>query len=259
MAYRMTDFGEKLRHAREDRGVSLRQIAAKTKISLAALEALERNDVSKLPGGIFSRSFVRAYSAEVGLDPDRTVAEFLDRFQLETPPEPPAHVVTAAESAYETERQAAAMALRAIIAVLVVGGIVAFFVFRGGKADDSSPAAVGTPQARAEVATTPPSSAQPAVPAVDDALTASGPMRLEIHPTRACWVKLSADGEDVFAKLMQAGQKEVVTVRQSAVITIGDAGAFAYSIDGRPGKPLGKSGEVRTARISRETLAEFLR
>ena len=50
-----------------------------------------------------------------------------------------------------------------------------------------------------------------------------------------------------------------MTVRQSAVITIGDAGAFAYSIDGRPGKSLGKSGEVKTARISRETLAEFLR
>ena len=69
----MTDFGKKLRHAREERGVSLRQIAAKTKITLAALEALERNDVSKLPGGIFSRSFVRTYAAEVGLDPDETV------------------------------------------------------------------------------------------------------------------------------------------------------------------------------------------
>lgn len=254
----MTDFGEKLRQAREQRGVSLRQIAANTKISLAALEALERNDVSKLPGGIFSRSFVRAYAAEVGLDPDRTVAEFLERFHLEVPPEPAAHVVTEEESAHETERRAVGVAVRAIVAVLVFGGILAFFVLRGGD-DASSTAAAVPPPPRAEVATTPPSSAQPAVPAVDDVLRATGPMRLEIHPTGPCWIKITADGEDVFAKLMQAGQKEVLTVRQSAVISIGDAGAFAYSIDGRPGKPLGTAGEVKTARITRETLAEYLR
>ena len=56
----MSDFGGKLRLERERRGISLRQIAASTKISIAALEALERNDVSKLPGGFLpGRSCVR--------------------------------------------------------------------------------------------------------------------------------------------------------------------------------------------------------
>ena len=54
------DFGSRLRAARERRGVSLRQIATATKISVSALEALERNDLSRLPGGIFSRAFVRS-------------------------------------------------------------------------------------------------------------------------------------------------------------------------------------------------------
>ena len=66
----MTDFGGKLRQAREGRGVSLSQIAAATKISVVSLEALERNDLSRLPGGIFSRAFVQSYAQEVGLDPD---------------------------------------------------------------------------------------------------------------------------------------------------------------------------------------------
>src|SRR5213083_1046789 len=76
-------FGGALREARERRGVSLRQIANATKISVAALEALERNDISRLPGGIFSRAFVRSYAIEVGLDPEETVKEFLDRFHDE--------------------------------------------------------------------------------------------------------------------------------------------------------------------------------
>src|SRR5215212_9058012 len=73
-------FGAKLREARERRGLSLRQVANATKISIGALEALERNDVSRLPGGIFSRAFVRSYAVEVGLDPDLTVMEFITNF-----------------------------------------------------------------------------------------------------------------------------------------------------------------------------------
>src|SRR5512142_2683419 len=79
----MADFGAELREARERKGVSLRQIAAATKISVGALEALERNDISKLPGGIFSRAFVRSYATEIGLDPDETIRKFLAQFPAE--------------------------------------------------------------------------------------------------------------------------------------------------------------------------------
>ena len=72
-----SDFGSKMRRAREQGGVSLRQIAEATKTSMSALEALERNDPSRLPGGIFSRAFVRSYAAEIGVDPEQAVREFL--------------------------------------------------------------------------------------------------------------------------------------------------------------------------------------
>src|SRR5207237_2330707 len=74
------DFGRRLREARERRGISLRQIAAATKISMSVLEALERNNISRLPGGIFSRAFVRSYASEVGLDPEATIQEFIAQF-----------------------------------------------------------------------------------------------------------------------------------------------------------------------------------
>lgn len=74
------DFGMKMRRLREERGVSLRQIADVTRISLSVLEALERNDISRLPGGIYGRAFVRAYAIEVGLDPEQAVRDFLSQF-----------------------------------------------------------------------------------------------------------------------------------------------------------------------------------
>src|SRR3954454_6346653 len=73
-------FGQRLRDGRERRGVSLRQIANATKISVAVLDALERNDLSKLPGGIFARAFVRPYAIEVGLDPEATIQDFIAQF-----------------------------------------------------------------------------------------------------------------------------------------------------------------------------------
>src|SRR5205809_5936196 len=77
-------FGGALRAARERRGISLRQIANATKISVSALEALERNEISRLSGGIFSRAFVRSYASEVGLDPDEMIQEFLAQFSHDT-------------------------------------------------------------------------------------------------------------------------------------------------------------------------------
>jgi cytoskeletal protein RodZ len=77
---RSVDFGARLREARERRGLSLREIADATKIAARSLEALERNDIARLPGGIFSRAFVRAYAVHVGLDPEETISEFMATF-----------------------------------------------------------------------------------------------------------------------------------------------------------------------------------
>jgi hypothetical protein len=79
-----SDFGSRMRHVREQRGVSLRQVAQTTKLSVSALEALERNDISRLPGGIFSRAFVRSYAAEIGANPEETVRDFLSQFPHES-------------------------------------------------------------------------------------------------------------------------------------------------------------------------------
>lgn len=77
---RSADFGARLREARERHNLSLREIADATKISARSLEALERNDIARLPGGIFSRAFVRAYAERVGLDPEETISEFMSSF-----------------------------------------------------------------------------------------------------------------------------------------------------------------------------------
>lgn len=68
--------GEKLRLARETRGVALRDISEQTRISMRFLEAIESDDYRRLPGGIFNRSFIRAYAKFIGYDEQEAMDEY---------------------------------------------------------------------------------------------------------------------------------------------------------------------------------------
>jgi transcriptional regulator with XRE-family HTH domain len=106
----MTDprsFGAWLQRERERRGITLRSIADRTKIGAGLLEGLERGDVSRWPGGIYRRAFVRGYADAVGLDGDLVVANF----ERVYPSDPAAVVPAAAAAAPTLERPEMRLAL----------------------------------------------------------------------------------------------------------------------------------------------------
>ena len=72
-------FGERLRLHREERKISLSAVSEQTKIKLSLLDALERDDLSHWPLGLFGRSYIRSYAQAIGLDPAATLREFLER------------------------------------------------------------------------------------------------------------------------------------------------------------------------------------
>ena len=122
------DFGTKMRRLREGRGVSLRQIADATKISIGALEALERNDISRLPGGIFSRAFVRSYAAEVGLDPEETVRDFMVQFPDDSVTAGSPHAPKPMYDLDEPRRwRGGPLTVVALVALSVLIGVILFF------------------------------------------------------------------------------------------------------------------------------------
>src|SRR6476660_8450776 len=121
-------FGGKLRDARERRGISLREIANTTKISMSALEALERNDLARLPGGIFSRAFVRSYALEVGLDPEETIREFLAQCPADsmTAGHPPSEHLDDGDT-IESDRRMASTFLRLVLISVPIAAVVLYF------------------------------------------------------------------------------------------------------------------------------------
>jgi cytoskeleton protein RodZ len=73
-------FGARLRRERERRDIELASISENTKISVSLFEALERDDVSRWPSGIFRRAFIRSYAVAIGLDAEAIAREFLERY-----------------------------------------------------------------------------------------------------------------------------------------------------------------------------------
>jgi cytoskeletal protein RodZ len=273
------DFGGKLRAARERRGISLRQIANATKISVAVLEALERNDISRLPGGIFGRAFVRSYAVEVGLDPETTIQDFIAQF--------PADSVTAGHptsahvedhEAHESDRRMATTFVRLVAISVPLAAAVVYFGLSGrqGTHTEAAPAAPVEAAAPAPKPNTDPPAAPP--PAVSPAPAASTPApgasgsspttplaapvddRLTVGLTvkRPCWVTATVDGRRTINRLLQPGETTTMEVRKELVLTAGDASAVALTLNGAEARPLGNTGDVVTVRLNPTNFKSYM-
>ena len=263
--------GERLREARERQKVSLHAIAEKTNISVRFLDAIEKNQFAKLPGGIFLRGFIRSYAIQVGLDPDATVAQFL-----------------ADEPSYreETDDGPVRRGDGPGMGVLIVAGLVLIgvtlglvYVFApdwlGFRTATTPPATVVSDTLAADSSFQPTpavaTSAETTIPATTSIVTApvataavasqpeapASPLRLVIAPSGRCWVQVTADGQVRVAREFAAGERMTVDAAESLRITAGNAGAFAYELNGRPGRPLGTAGQVARATIEPATIAQF--
>lgn len=81
-----TEFsGALLRQIREAVGVELREIAERSKIGMAYLQALEAEVFGKLPAPVYVRGFLAEYARALGLDPERVKQTYLDRYRAARP------------------------------------------------------------------------------------------------------------------------------------------------------------------------------
>lgn len=262
----MSALGEDLRLARERAGISLHGLSERTKIREGLLDAIEHNQFGRLPAGLLTRGFLRAYAREVGLEPESIVKRY------NTEVGPPALAYARPQPRTPDEIRTVARRIQFGLAALVAVGIIAFVIYvvdhrrvavvpppaSVASTDDAStrpaPApAADTVQPAANVVTPPapaPSSASaPPLP--------SGRLTLSINPTAAVWVEATADGRRAVYSLVYPNEPRVVEANEQIDLRVGDAGAFQYSIDGVRGRSLGVPGKIANAHITRSNRADF--
>jgi cytoskeletal protein RodZ len=244
--------GERIRQARESRGLSLEAISRVTRVSAAALAAIDRNDVASLPPYPYSKGFIEAYAREIGLDPHQTAWDFLDQFAA-TGPRPaapevhdlPPHVVIEGRPRRPVW-----------LAVALVGLVLFFFISRdpaveepsasGATAATAEPEAAAAVQQASAAVESPPVSGQAASAAHAQALSvvvvANGP----------AWIEAHSDGRRVLYELLEPGASPHLSADREVRLRVGDAGAVSLTVNNRPVGVLGARGAVRDLLITPE-------
>lgn|SRR5574341_77317 len=265
--------GERLRNAREARGLSLRAVADATRIRTIYLQALEEERFDQLPGAVYARGFLRTYADALGLDADRLMDSYPGAFE----PPVPAQIGVTAEIPIQpaAPRSRLRIVVTYIAAILAAGlvliGVIGYLQLRQFNqpvpSEVAAPAPVQTPPAPpAQVAPprsapapapapvgpseAPPQSSQPPVaapeppqpskpeppqPAVIDGVS------LEIRTQGTSWLRVTADGERVFQGLLHEGEARTWQAKRRLTIRVGNSPVVQVMVNGqRVPAPAGK-------------------
>ena len=236
-----------LRLARERLGLSLRDVADRTRIRVAILDAIENQDIERLPPAIFTRGFVKAYAREVGLDPRTTAADYAALVEPSTAPSDHVRQIRPTDVGLPdrlSERERSSLVTAALI---VAAGLVFVLV---NQWTPSPPSADNDASATAVATTGETGATRPEVPRTPN-------MRIDLAPRGPCWIEATADGDLVIYKLLDAGDRYAIEGYEDLVLKVGDPSALAYSINGTRGRPLGPAGRSTTVHVTRENIGQF--
>lgn len=249
---RTLDPSSRLREAREKRGMSHRQVAEATKLSVRAIESLERNALNELPEGIYRRSMVRAVAREVGLNPDQVLSEFT-AINPAAFPAPPSVVVAEPQAATSFNKM-----LTVVSAVLpLLAGVLYFGVPMARAIIGESPKqVVAEPRridpARAEV-----------VPVggfveASDTIARPVPVVVTLTISSRCQLRVVADGVEIIGRTMEQGETVPIELGDEILLLGDNASAVQFSINGQAGRLLGEPGDALSTRIGRDDYQDFL-
>jgi transcriptional regulator with XRE-family HTH domain len=250
----MIQLGQDLKCERELRGVSLREIADSTRISLRYLEALEGDRLDVIPGRFFVRAILRSYAKAIGLDETQLLKRYDESTQFNEQLE-----YTEAGTAPRPARTGphnwapAAIAILALVIVIPLLYILVFSPREEGRPPLKAQAsAVPAEDVPAPVAAAPTPSPAPPAQAIKD-------LRLDISFSEETWLQVYADGQLVWDGIKTAGESLQVRAERELRLNSGNAGGMDFLLNGKKGQSLGPRGAVRkNVRITLDDYKDFL-
>lgn len=268
----MPTLGEELKQRREARGITLADISEATRIGTRFLKAIESDNYSVLPGGIFTRSFIRAYARQVGMNEDEALALYQQQFtgQPEEPSEQPVEEPSANIKSVSSIWRTAAIVLGGVL----LAGLIVFAIVRLRATESSSttenpaeltPSPVpqetrnrpriseAKPTPSVEVGPRPSETTSPQTPHSDS-------LAVTIEATNGeCWVSYSVDTGNTTSMTLKPGEtKDLPPAKDSVTLIVGNRLHLKLRINGRPASfPPATPNFSAQVVISRDTLQDF--
>ncbi len=251
----MGQVGDRLRQAREAKGLTLAQAEEITKIRRRFLQALEEEDYGQLPGEVFVRGFLRNYAVVLGLDPEEILVA------SGRPPAPAIVPITQAQGQLLDEPLTSPgagshwMVGALSVMILVLVGLGAWTIYRYlGPSLFRPPAATptGDPtqvpivvQSTATRALTPTATATAEITQTltpTSAPVTSG-LVLRLEGVGRSWVTVTVDGDVAWAGTMEQGQSQEWQARERIDLHSGNAGGIRVFVNGQE-QSIGDVGQV---------------
>lgn len=260
-------FGAALKRAREAQGISIGDMAARSRLSVQQVRALESERTAELPEPVYVRAFIRGVASVLGLEPDPLVADYTARYGAASvgvlPDHDPAKETVVRASGRRTGLKAAVVAIAAVL-VCAAGWYAWSSMSDGAKtqpaaetpvvdapesveaapapeqaaADQTAQEKTAAEQAAAEKAAAEKAAAEKAAAEkarAQSQAAATGERRVTLSTSGACWVQiLLPNGRSFFAKEMAEGGSETLNVPVGARVTVGNASVMTLTVDGRP-------------------------
>jgi transcriptional regulator with XRE-family HTH domain len=215
--------GPVLRRVREDRGLSLSEVARSTRIESRYLALLEEDaSLEEYPAPVYARFFLREYAGHLGLSERELLASFDTRFGPVPQPEPVAPIEI------RRPRRWPRRVLTAILAFGLVAGASAVgwaYVVRRGE-----PAAIDrSPQRIERTYEVPPPGRRVEPPA-----TGAGVQTIHavLEVREACWVRAKTDGELVAERVIERGDSIALEAERKLVLHMGNAAGVDLRVNG---------------------------
>jgi hypothetical protein len=148
---------------------------------------------------------------------------------------------------------------------LPIAGLVVYFGAgqSGAPASEGPPVAVERPASDAAGRRGPIErpAIEPDAPRISSVVPAAGApavLTITIEARTDCWVSPTVDGEKAPSALLPSGERRELRAMREILLTVGDGEGCAYTVNGRPGRPFGASGEVVTRRITLENYRSYV-
>ncbi|MBS1787871.1 MAG: helix-turn-helix domain-containing protein [Acidobacteria bacterium] len=231
----MATLGQQLKQAREERGLTINQIAEATRLGSRFLEAIENDDYKILPGGVFNRAFVRKFARQVGMDEDQAVRLY-DQQLAERGGEPAktSYVGLADELESRSSGNSFLFTLIVVIILAAAGG-AAWLAFKPASEHTVSepiptppPLATPSPTAAAEPSVTPTPEASPTPETING-------LRVQLTAnTEDCWISFRTDGgKNDQVTIAKGSSHEFLATEKISFIRIGNLPALNITVNGK--------------------------
>lgn len=281
--------GQELKRRREARGIELQDISNATRVAVRFLRAIEEDDFQSLPGGLFTRSFIRTYARHVGMDEEEAIARYYEQTG-QTREDIPRYPFTtiAAERARSIFWTRFVVALF-VVGVLALGGYGGWHYWqREGrhlweswrakrapvvKHEEPSPVRAQEPIPTPELPSGPPADVAPAAPSASVSLEGAAaaashepasnapaePLEIRLEAIGNCWISVQVDDEPKpQQEMLRAGDVRIFTPKKQVRLSVGSVPALKVTINGQPAQLPSVGHVARGVIITPENARQFI-